>query len=151
MFIFIFYVLSPFFYMYKYVFNLYQITYYGRRGKQNKPCGKIYDRYFNYRKIRQQASSATTSAAACSQQDNTSLNYSEDLEIDETLAHHMKAWLKYNDSPLEDILEKWEKTYYYRKRSLQASLEKKETISSFVTEWPLYKNGSLGSCLVNIY
>lgn len=61
-------------------------------------------------------------------------------EVDEILSKKIQVGLKYNDRPLEEILDKWKTTHLYRKINLKNSLERGEIISAFIIEWPLYKH-----------
>ncbi|XP_017467416.1 PREDICTED: uncharacterized protein LOC108359857, partial [Rhagoletis zephyria] len=119
-------------------------TYFGRRGNSKRPCDKLYDRYFNNRKGKNLPSCSNTPRG-----NDTSTKTDHNPELDEIVSKKFQVWLKYNDSPLEEIVDKWKTTHLYRKIYLKNSLERGETISAFIIEWPLYKHCVLGPQLIN--
>lgn len=102
----------------------------------------MYDRYYNSTRHNRKRKALNEICIF----ENSSI--SKTVEFDENLAASMKAWLRYNDSPLEEVNEKWNKTFDCRKYELNISAEKNEVITKFLNDWPLYKNSNLGPSLV---
>lgn len=73
-------------------------------------------------------------------------NNLETTEADETISNTIQLWLKYNDSPFDEVDIKWRQTFHYRRHHI---LKATSSLSDILNEWPLYKNASLGPKLVS--
>ncbi|XP_067637607.1 uncharacterized protein [Eurosta solidaginis] len=113
-------------------------TYFYRREK--RASGKLYDRYCNVRKKRRLS---LTQSYASTVVDSDSFCENVFDEIEDNVSETYKTWLKYNESPLEEVEEKWKRTFAARRKSVLNL-----SITDMISEWPLYKSSILGPKLI---
>lgn len=107
----------------------FQESYYKKANKDQKiaASGFIHHRYINKSHSVKKALSKTTDGEAAKgsiennspTDDQQLLTFKEpkknfNIEVCKTI----QRWLKHNDTPLEDVLEKWKKTFDYRRNQI---------------------------------
>lgn len=103
--------------------------YYTTGGLKKRQGGALYFRYINSRHKLKTKSSEPRSCVSEAQSSTS------EQEIDETINDNIKKWLQFNVEPFNEIVEKWEASFEYRRREIKTNSN-----AEYFRQWPILKS-----------
>lgn len=118
-----------------------QDVYYCPSKSGSRAGGLLHNRYYNQKRFKR--NKRPLNIEKKDQPTSDVEDCSENLpEFDRNILIPVKDWLKNNIQPLEEVIEKWNQSYFLRRSSI---INREPSI---LIDWPLYKNADLGKKLV---